>query len=48
VILAAAVTSALFADEFASVWCFFVAVLSLYLALVLHRLPERASRPEGM
>lgn len=39
--LAAAVTYALFAEAFASVWCFVAAALSLYLAFVLHRLPER-------
>ena len=46
VVLLAAVTYALFAYSFVSVWCFFAAVLSLYLAYVLHRLPERAG-PSG-
>jgi hypothetical protein len=46
-ILAAAVTYALFAGGFASVWCFFATVLSLYLALILHQLPERVSPPGG-
>jgi hypothetical protein len=40
VVVAAALTYALFAYAFASVWCFFAAVLSLYVAYVLHRLPE--------
>jgi hypothetical protein len=38
--LAAAITYLLFEYAFASVWCFFAAVLSLYLAYVLYRLPE--------
>jgi hypothetical protein len=42
VVLAAAVSYAVFAHAFASVWCFFAAVLSLYVAYVLYRLPEPA------
>ena len=45
-VLAAAVTYALSAREFASGWCLFAAVISPYLAFVLHRLPERVS-PSG-
>jgi hypothetical protein len=38
--IAAAVAYVAFHEAFASVWCFLAAVLSLYLAFVLHRLPE--------
>jgi len=41
VLLAAVVTYALFAYAFTSVWCLFAAVLSVYLAYVLDRLPDR-------
>lgn len=45
VVLAAAVTYVAFAYAFASVWCFFAAVLSVYVAVVLHRLPEPVHSP---
>ena len=41
IVLLAAATYALFESAFASVWCVFAAILSLYLAYVLHRLPDR-------
>jgi hypothetical protein len=41
VVASAAVSGALFEAGFTSVWCFLAAALSLYLAYVLHRLPER-------
>jgi hypothetical protein len=37
----AALAFLLFRYAFASVWCFFAAVLSVYLCLVLHRVPSR-------
>lgn len=40
-LVSAVITYALFEYAFASVWCFFAAVLSAYLAFVLHQLPER-------
>lgn len=38
--VAAGVTYALFEAAFTSAWCFFAAALSLYLADVLHQLPD--------
>jgi hypothetical protein len=52
-LVSAGVTYALFESPFASVWCFFAAALSLYLAYALHRLPDphrppvRESTPGG-
>jgi hypothetical protein len=46
-VFVAAVTYVLFASAFASVWCFFVAILALYLALILHQLPERLEPGTG-
>jgi hypothetical protein len=43
VLIAAVVTYALFTYAFTSVWCFFAAILALYLAYVLYRLPDRQS-----
>jgi hypothetical protein len=43
-VVLAADTYALFAYAFTSVWCFFAAVLSLYVAFVLYRLPEPLHR----
>jgi len=34
------ITYAVFASAFASVWCFFATILSLYLTFVLHQLPD--------
>jgi hypothetical protein len=45
VVLVAAITYALFAYAFASVCCFFAAALSLFLAYVLHGLPDRIPAP---
>jgi hypothetical protein len=46
VVILAMITYALFAYAFASVWCFFAAILSVYLAHVLRRLPEQTD-PSG-
>jgi hypothetical protein len=47
-VVSAAATYALFEFAFASVWCFFAAALSAYLAFVLHGLPDqRRAAVEG-
>ncbi len=45
---AAVVSYAAFEHAFASVWCFFAAVLSAYLAYVLNRLPDRSRAGTAM
>ena len=47
VTVAAVAAYALFEYAFASVWCFFAAVLSVYLAYVLYRLPGPPSGAPG-
>ena len=43
VVVSAVVTFVLFTYAFASVWCFFAAVLSLYVGRVVHRIPARTA-----
>jgi hypothetical protein len=47
VAVSAVVAYALFEYAFASVWCFLAAVLSLYLAYALHRVPEPPREGDG-
>ena len=43
----AGVAFVLFRYAFASVWCFFAAVLALYLCYVMYRVPARPHRSDG-
>jgi hypothetical protein len=40
------ISQAVFWYAFVSIWCFFAAALSLYLALFLHGLPARPAGSE--